>query len=177
MPGVAANTGRVLATCIGEGGLPKRAVPAALVDEHGLAGDAHRFHLHGGANRAVCLFSIEDCRALERDGVPIGGPGSFGENLLVEGLDFRALRPGDLLEVGEAVVLEIFDVREPCGTLKQVDRRFPNLMVGRSGFVCSVRAGGELRPGQAVVHRPSLEPVPEVEPVRLSGPSERCPGG
>lgn len=177
MPGVAANTGRVLATCIGEGGLPKRAVPAALVDEHGLAGDAHRFHLHGGAHRAVCLFSIEDCRALERYGVTIGGPGSFGENLLVEGLDFRALLPGDLLEVGETVVLEIFDVREPCGTLKTIDRRFPNLMVGRSGFVCSVRAGGELRPGQAVVHRPTVGPAPDVEPALLSEPSGRCPEG
>jgi MOSC domain-containing protein YiiM len=175
--GLAAKTGRVLATCIGDGGIPNHPVPVARVDERGLAGDAHRFHLHGGADRAVCLFSIEDCRALERDGVTFGGPGAFGENLLVEGLDFRALRAGDLLEVGETVVLEIFDVREPCGTLKRVDPRLPNLMVGRSGFVCRVREPGELRPGQTIAHRPGAIAVLDAAPGLRAGPSERCPGG
>jgi hypothetical protein len=36
------------------------------------------------------------------------------------------------------VRLAIHDVREPCKTLKSVDARFPNLMLGRSGFVCRV---------------------------------------
>jgi len=41
-------------------------------------------------------------------------------------------------------------VREPCGTLKSVDARFPNLMLGRSGFVCRVLREGLLRPGMRV---------------------------
>ena len=92
----------------------------------------------------------EDYRSLQRDGVTCDAPGTFGENLLIEGLDFRGLRAGERLAVGPRVVLEIHDVREPCDTLKSLDARFPELMVGRSGFVCRVVRGGELEPGQAV---------------------------
>lgn len=177
MSGPAAATGRVLAVCIGTGGIPKRPVASARVGASGIEGDGHRYPLHGGADRAVCLFSVEDCRALERDGVVVGAPGTFGENLLVEGLRFQELRAGDLLEVGAGVVLEIFDVREPCGTLKKIDRRLPNLLVGRSGFVCRVRAGGELRPGQAVAHRRSDALALDSEPALRTGTGGRCPSG
>lgn len=142
--------GRIVAVCIGPGGIPKHPVEEADVSESGLDGDAHRFHLHGGANRAVCLFSAEDAASLLADGVPCEAPGSFGENLHTEGLDYRALAAGDRLAVGEEVVLEIFDIREPCGTLKKLDRRFPDLMVGRSGFVCRVVRPGTIRPGEAI---------------------------
>ena len=146
--------GFVLAVCLGPGGIPKPAVEEAEVDGIGLAGDGHRFDRHGGRDRAVCLFSIEDYRSLQRDEVACREPGAFGENLLTEGLDYGALLAGDRLIVGEedgGVELEIFDVREPCGTLKKVDRRFPELMVGRSGFVCRVIRGGTVRAGQRIV--------------------------
>ena len=142
--------GLVLAVCSGSGGIPKHAVESAEVQELGLAGDRHHYSRHGGRERAVCLFSIEDYRSLRRDGVACDEPGTFGENLLVEGLEFRALRAGDRLAVGAQVVLEIHDVREPCATLRPLDARFPELMVGRSGFVCRVVQGGELLPGQSV---------------------------
>ena len=143
-------TGRVVAVCTGPGGIPKEPVDAARVSELGLEGDAHRYRRHGGADRAVCLFSVEDYATLRRDGVDAEPPGAFGENLLTEGLDFAGLRAGDRLAVGDEVVLEIFDVRAPCATLKSVDERFPNLMLGRSGFVCRVERGGTVRAGLAV---------------------------
>ncbi len=144
--------GRVLAVCLGSGGIPKYAVESAQVEKLGLVGDRHHYSRHGGLERAVCLFSIEDYRSLQRDGVACEEPGVFGENLLVEGLEFHALRAGDRLAVGPRVVLEIHDVREPCATLKPLDARFPDLMVGRSGFVCRVVQGGELLPGQSISH-------------------------
>lgn len=142
--------GTVLAVCLGEGGIPKHVVDSARVAELGLEGDRHRFKSHGGAHRAVCLFSIEDYRSLRRDGVAATAPGAFGENLLTEGLDYAQLRAGDRLRVGDEVELEIHDVRAPCGTLKSVDSRFPNLMVGRSGFVCRVLRGGIVRTGVSI---------------------------
>lgn len=144
--------GTVLAVCVSAGGIPKQAVESATVGEHGLAGDKQRYPFHGGPNRAVCLFAIEDYAKLARDGVEARAPGAFGENLLTQGLDYDALRSGDRLQVGDEVLLEIHDVREPCGTLKSIDRRFPNLMLGRSGFLCKVLCGGELRTG-AVIHK------------------------
>ena len=143
----ARTTGRVLAVCLGPGGIPKHEVEVARVDEDGLAGDRHRFRYHGGKNRAVCLFSTDDYASLRADGVAAEEPGTFGENVLLDGLDFAAMRPGDRVELGGEVVLEIHDVRAPCNTLRSVDRRFPNLMLGRSGYLCRVVRGGELRAG------------------------------
>lgn len=142
--------GLILAVCIGPGGIPKHSVPEARATPEGLVGDKQRYRMHGGPNRALCLFAIEDYASLRRDGVPCVEPGTFGENVLVQGLDFAQLLPGDLLALGEEVRIELFDVREPCGTLKSVDARFPNLMLGRSGFVCRVLREGLLRPGQVV---------------------------
>jgi MOSC domain-containing protein YiiM len=147
------TSGKVLAVCLGTGGIPKFVVESAVVEELGLVGDGHHAERHGGANRAVCLFAIEDYATLRRDGVPCDEPGTFGENVLTEGLDYSSLRPGDELAIGDEVVIAIHDVREPCGTLKKVDKRFPDLMLGRSGFVCRVMRGGTLRAGMAIVPR------------------------
>src|SRR5690349_3913420 len=148
---MSATEGTILAVCLGPGGIPKHSVPEARATANGLVGDKQRYtKIHGGPNRALCLFSSDDYASLRRDGVPCENPGTFGENVLVEGLDFAQLLPGDELALGDEVVIELFDVREPCGTLKSVDARFPNLMLGRSGFVCRVLREGVLRPGQVV---------------------------
>jgi MOSC domain-containing protein YiiM len=144
-------TGKVLAVCLGPGGIPKHPVEEARVTVDGLEGDRQGQALHGGRNRAVCLLSIEEYRLLQADGVGCEPPGAFGENLLVEGLDHAALRPGDRLRVGDQVLLQLHDVREPCGTLRSLDPRFPDLMVGRSGWICRVLEEGTLRPGHPVV--------------------------
>jgi MOSC domain-containing protein YiiM len=154
----------VVAVCVGSGGIPKHAVDAAFVSGKGLEGDRQRVHMHGGLNRAVCLFSIEDYRSLQRDRVACEPPGAFGENVLTEGLDYTRLSAGDELVIGDAdsvdgdvidagsdvLRIAIHDVREPCGTLKSVDKRFPDLMLGRSGFVCRVLTPGILRPGMTI---------------------------
>lgn len=145
-------SGVVVAVCVGPGGIPKHPVASAQVGPLGLEGDAHRFKLHGGPNRAVCLFSVEDYERLAKDGVRATMPGAYGENLLTRGLDYAQLGAGDRLRVGDQVVLEIHDVREPCKTLKPLDARFPTLMLGRSGFLCRVIEGGTVTP-QMLIRR------------------------
>jgi MOSC domain-containing protein YiiM len=140
----------LLAVCLGPGGIPKQPVDSARVTLDGLEGDAHDQSYHGGRKRAVCLLSIEQYRALRADGVACETPGTFGENLLIEGLDPSLLRPGDRLRIGDQVLLELHDVRAPCATLRSIDGRFPDLMVGRSGWMCAVLEEGTLRPGMAV---------------------------
>jgi MOSC domain-containing protein YiiM len=141
----------VLGVCLGPGGIPKHPVPRAQVGPLGLEGDRHRYRLHGGPDRAVCLLTADEVASLAADGVRAGAPGTFGENLLVGGLDPKPLRPGDRLAIGPQVVLELFDVRAPCRTLSSLDPRFPDLMLGRSGWVCRVIRGGTLEPGMPVV--------------------------
>jgi MOSC domain-containing protein YiiM len=148
--GTASQPGVVLAVCVSPGGIPKHPVREARVIELGLEGDKQRFELHGGVNRAVCLFSIEDYAKLARDGVGAKAPGAYGENVLTQGLDYAHLRAGDRLQIGDGVLLEIHDVREPCKTLRSIDARFPDLLLGRSGFLCKVLRTGVLRPGMLI---------------------------
>src|SRR4030095_3968146 len=101
------------------GGVPKRPVPSAHVTELGLEGDAHReLEHHGGPERALCLFALEQIRALQAEGHAIS-PGAIGENLTVEGLDWERVTPGSRLELGDAVVIEVTRYTSPCFTIKK----------------------------------------------------------
>lgn len=99
---------------VSNGGLPKLPVPKARITTEGVEGDRHRNTLlHGGPDRAVCLFSLEVIKALQAEGHPIE-PGSSGENLTVADLEWATLKPGDRLSIGKKVRLEIMSYTAPC---------------------------------------------------------------
>jgi MOSC domain-containing protein YiiM len=109
--------GRIVQISTSRGGVPKLPVEAARVTELGVAGDAHRdTEHHGGPERALCLFAMERIRALQAEGHPIG-PGSIGENVTVEGLDWSAVAPGTRLLLGEAVLVEVTRYTSPCANI------------------------------------------------------------
>ena len=97
------------------GGVPKLPVPEVFVGVHGLEGDSHVYHRHGGPDKAVCLYSLEVIEALQREGHPIA-PGTTGENVTVSGLDWPRVVPGVRLALGP-VQLEITDYATPCQTI------------------------------------------------------------
>ena len=99
------------------GGVPKLAVDAAEITEHGVVGDHQRdAEHHGGPTRAVCLYAQEHIDALAAEGHPIA-PGTTGENLTVAGLDWPSLAAGARLAIGDRVVLEITGPAPPCTTI------------------------------------------------------------
>jgi MOSC domain-containing protein YiiM len=82
------GSSRIVQISLSPGGVPKRAVPSARVTTLGLEGDVQRDREHhGGPERAFCLFSQERIRALQAEGHPVT-PGSIGENVTLEGLDW-----------------------------------------------------------------------------------------
>lgn len=108
---------------------------------------------HGGDGQAVYAFAREEldlwASRLERE-LP---DGSFGENLTTVGIDVDAALVGERWQVGP-VVLEVTGPRLPCATfahrmgVRGWTRTFTE--VGRTGAYLAVRAGGEVRPGDAV---------------------------
>lgn len=112
------SSSHIVQISISPGGVPKRGIPAAQVTSLGLVGDDHRDKRdHGGPERALCLYSLEQLMALQREGHPIF-PGSIGENVLTAGIELGALGPGARLKLGEEVEIEIASFTAPCRTIR-----------------------------------------------------------
>lgn len=149
-------TARVLQVNISPGGVPKRAVASARVGRDGLDGDSvNHPKVHGGPERAVCLFPVELIQSLQEEGHPIF-PGAVGENLTVVGLEWSTLEVGDTLSVGEEVVLQLASRVEPCNTIKayfaggQFKRIQPDRAPGETRWYARVLSEGTVRPGDPV---------------------------
>lgn len=111
------NEGYIFQLNCSAGGVPKRAVSEALLTTNGLAGDYQaKRKIHGGPERALCLYAFELIRQLRAEGHPIF-PGSIGENVTIAALDWSALAPGSRLAIGDEVVIEISSYTTPCKTI------------------------------------------------------------
>lgn len=109
-------TGRIFQLNTSPGGVPKRAVRTVEVGPLGLVGDGvNHPKIHGGPDRAVCLWALERILALQAEGHPVF-PGAAGENVTLAGLDWAALVPGAVLEC-DGVQLEIASYVTPCRTI------------------------------------------------------------
>lgn len=102
------------------GGLPKLALREAVVTELGLVGDDHKFpEIHGGPERALCLFSLDCILELQGEGHSIF-PGAVGENVTISGLNWDRMTPGQRLALGEEVLIEITTYTSPCNSIEDV---------------------------------------------------------
>lgn len=118
-----------------------------------MEGDAvtHR-KIHGGTERAVCLYALERIVALQGEGHPIF-PGALGENVTTEGIDWDQVGPGDRFRCGD-VVLEVTKYTSPCSTtapvvsgdMKRIDQAHSP---GWSRVYARVVRGGTLATGMS----------------------------
>lgn len=115
--GMAAE-GRIVSLNVSDGGVPKWPIAEARVTFLGLEGDRQANpEVHGGPERALCLFSAEVIAALQAGGHPIA-PGTTGENVTVAGLDWGRMVPGSRWQLGEWVEIEITRPTTPCRTIR-----------------------------------------------------------
>lgn len=141
-------------------GVPKTAVPEAQVGIGGVVGDrqANRKH-HGRPWQALCLWSAEVIEDLNAEGHHLA-PGSAGENLTLSGIDWRSLRPGTRLRIGEEVLIELSAWAAPCAKNRHwfADRDETHMAhdrhPGRSRAYASVLGDGVVRTGDRVVVEP-----------------------
>src|SRR6267142_1618037 len=148
--------GRIFQLNTSQGGVPKLAVREAMLTTTGLMGDVQKFtDIHGGPERALCLFSLERILELQIEGHPIF-PGAVGENVTVSGIDWNTLEPGRQVYLGDEVVVEITRYTSPCNTISDsfcdgyFGRISQKLHPGFSRVYARVLQGGRLRIGQPV---------------------------
>jgi MOSC domain-containing protein YiiM len=93
--------------------------------------------------------------------------GDMGENVTTRGLDLLALPKGTYLFLGEAALVEVTGLRNPCvqidrfqkGLLQAVlDRDEAGNLVRKAGIMGVVLRGGEIKPGDPI--RIALPPQP-----------------
>ncbi len=108
---------RIFQINLSDGGVPKLAVRRAEVRRLGIRGDRQRnLKVHGGPERAVCLYSLERILGLQAEGHPVF-PGALGENVTVSGLNWESVTPGARLQLGDQVLLEVTQYTTPCNNL------------------------------------------------------------
>jgi MOSC domain-containing protein YiiM len=147
---------RIFHLAISDGGVPKHAIREGVVTPTGIVGDRQKHtKIHGGPNRALCLYSLELVQRLQAEGHPIY-PGSVGENVLISGLDWPSLAAGTRLALGPEVEVELTWESDPCKNIRHsfVDEKFKRLIEPKEmRWYCKVHQTGTLRVGQPVVVR------------------------
>jgi MOSC domain-containing protein YiiM len=131
-------------------------VASAEVGELGIRGDEHDHPaIHGGPERALCLYALERIEALAAEGHPIA-PGTTGENVTTRGLDWDQVVPGTRLRLGRDVLIEITRFAPPCKSIRRnfreedFSRINARLHPGWSRAYARILTGGTIAPGDNV---------------------------
>jgi MOSC domain-containing protein YiiM len=138
--------GKVVAVCVSESkGTPKTDVgEGVLLPGLGIDGDAHA----GFAHRQVSMLAVEDIETM-KEKLPDLVPGSFAENITVEGFDLSSLSVGDRVRVGEAL-LELSQIGKECHTRCAVYHKTGDCIMPKKGLFFKVLEGGRVAAGDPV---------------------------
>ncbi len=149
-------TGEVLAVCLSERkGTQKTNVGRAVfVKNHGVEGDAHA----GSWHRQVSLLSADKIEEFRSKGADVAY-GAFGENLVVEGIDFRALAVGTLLRCKD-VLLEMTQIGKECHTHCAIYHQVGDCIMPREGVFARVLEGGIIQVGDRMAIEPRTKKLP-----------------
>ncbi|HVV91243.1 MAG TPA: MOSC domain-containing protein [Solirubrobacterales bacterium] len=109
--------------------------------------------VHGGPDKAVYAYAIEETRLWEEEMGRELGPGAFGENLTTEGIDVSGAVLGERWRVG-TTLLEVVQPRLPCFKLglrmedPTMVRRFAR--ASRPGAYLKIVEEGDLGTGDEI---------------------------
>ena len=151
--------GKLLAICTSpKRGTVKTEVPSAvLTPEWGIVEDAHGGNWH----RQVSMLSAEKIEAFRKKiWVDYG---AFGENLVIEGFDFRNLPVTSRFSIGD-VVLEMTQIGKECHNDCVIKQQTGECIMPHEGVFARVLTGGEIHVGDEV----TLLSPPENPPLRAA---------
>lgn len=137
--------GRVLAVCTSsqKGTQKENVKEAEFIRDFGIEGDAHAGKWH----RQVSLLSHEKIEEFRNRGAEIEF-GAFGENLVVEGYDFKSLPLGTRFRCND-VLLELTQIGKECHHGCEIFQKMGDCIMPREGVFCIVLNGGKIRTGDS----------------------------
>ena len=142
--------GKVIAVCTSpaKGTQKTNAGEGIFIEDFGIQGDAHAGKWH----RQVSLLSYDKIEEFRQRGAEVED-GAFGENLVVEGIDFRALPVGTRLYCND-VILEMTQIGKECHHGCMIFQKMGDCIMPREGVFAEVRKPGHIRVGDAVTLLP-----------------------
>lgn len=121
-------------------GVPKHEVPEiSLVENHGIAGDAHA----GAGHRQVSFLAGEAVDKMKALGLSLS-PGAFGENIVTRGVDWTLSEIGERIAIGQAL-LEITKIGKECHSHCAIYEAAGDCIMPRHGIFARVLKGGVIR--------------------------------
>jgi len=150
--------GNVLAVCTSEkkGTQKQNRHSAVFVEDWGIEGDAHAGKWH----RQISLLSAEKIDAFrkraagkkaEGTAVPDIPYGAFGENLVVQDIDFAELPVGTRFHCG-SVELELTQIGKECHDHCEIYRLMGECIMPHEGVFARVLAGGRVSEGDTITY-------------------------
>ena len=139
--------GKIIAICISEkrGTEKKNIGECNVVEGFGLENDAHGGNWH----RQVSLLSYDKVLEFNDKGGAVED-GAFGENILVEGIDFRTLPIGTLFKCND-VILELTQVGKECHAHCEIYKRVGDCIMPREGVFAKVIHSGKIKVGDELI--------------------------
>ena len=115
-----------------------------MVEGFGLKNDAHGGNWH----RQISLLSFEKIEDFKSRGGDVID-GSFGENIIVSGIDLRNLPVGTVIKINE-VILEVTQIGKECHSHCEIFHRVGDCIMPREGIFTKVVKGGVIKEGDTV---------------------------
>lgn len=141
------NKGTLYSICVSpeRGQLKSEIEQANVIEDFGIENDGHA----GDWGRQITCLRYESVqRVKEEKGLEVG-PGSFAENLLIEGIDLVAAGVGGRLKIGNDVVLQVTQIgKEDHPSV--VTRTLGVTLLPYEGLFCRVLKGGLIKKGDPV---------------------------
>ena len=127
-------------------GVPKKNIPEGLlVEEFGLAGDAHG----GPWHRQLSLLAMESIQKMLDLGLKVR-PGSFAENITTEGIVLPELPIGTRLSLGPEALVEVTQIGKVCHDHCAIYRLAGDCVMPREGIFVRILKGGPVKPGDTI---------------------------
>ena len=138
--------GKIEAICTSEkkGTQKKEVLNINLIENFGLENDAHGGNWH----RQVSLLCFESVENFKSKGAPVDF-GSFGENLIISGLDFKKILPGTILQ-GDNFELEITQIGKECHSHCHIYHAMGDCIMPREGVFAIVKNGEKIEKGKEI---------------------------
>jgi len=118
---------------------------AAVIENHGIEGDAHA----GTWHRQISFLASESIRSAREKGLAVDF-GDFAENVATEGIDWKVLAVGTRVKLGSSVVVEVSQIGKTCHKPCAIYYQAGDCIMPREGVFARVLQGGDIVCGDTV---------------------------